>query len=351
MNPKIPTPAAELAPYPLAQTPMKLAQTAPARYRGPSYYQRPALKASGYGALVWGYTWISGLAGSAQILGTLADIGGSPRHASLVRNARYLAAGAAAIGPALLIADLHTPQRWYNMLRIFRKTSPMSIGSYLLTGFTGLSGIAALAQFFGSARRPWARRLARTAQVPAALAGAGMSIYTGALISATSTPLWAAQPRLISARFGCSAMASAAAALSLAERAAGDARNCRALDGIALVATLAGAALSSASERDYQAEGLDRAMQTESASATCHALSESLGHMLPLLCFGLAGLAPKKLRRLPALGALGILAGGMMMRAGIFRAGNASAQRPQDYFELTRAQRLPSGEAAKQGGA
>jgi formate-dependent nitrite reductase membrane component NrfD len=360
MNAKIPTPMEELAPYPLPPTlqseplpavPIGAQQSTSSPYTGPTYYQREVVKPSGYGALVWGYTWVAGLGGSAQVIATLADLSGRSRYASLVRHARYLASGASLVGPALLIADLHTPKRWYNMLRIFRSTSPMSIGSYILTSFSTFTGLTAIAEFFRSPRRPWTRRLARAAQPPAGLTGVGMSIYTGSLISATSSPAWAAQPRLISARFACSAMASAAAALSLSQRLWGDARNCERLDGIALVATLAGTALSSASERDYQAEGLDGTMKKDSATATFMDLSESLGHMLPLLCLGLAGLGPKKARGLGALASLGILAGGMMMRAGIFRAGNESAKRPQDYFQFTRPERLPASEADSHGDA
>lgn len=360
MNAKIPTPETELSPYPLPPTlqdsplpgvPFSVQKPAPSPYDGPTYYDRPAVKPAGYGALVWGYTWVAGLGGSAQIIATLADMTGRSRYASLVRNARYLATGATLAGPVLLIADLHTPKRFYNMLRIFRKTSPMSIGSWILTGFSSFTGLTAIAQFFKSPLRPWTRKLARVAQVPAGLTGAGMSTYTGSLISATSSPAWAAQPRLITARFACSAMASAAAALSLSERLFGDGRNCAPLDNIALLSTLAGTALSAASERDYQAEGLDGTMKKDSATATYAELSENLGHVLPLLCFGVAGLAPKRLRGLSALASLSILAGGMMMRAGIFRAGNESAKRPKDYFHFTRPERLPASEAAKQGGA
>ena len=50
------------------------------------------------------------------------------------------------VGSALLIIDLHTPSRFYNMLRIFRPTSPMSIGSYVLTSFGALSACLAAAQ-------------------------------------------------------------------------------------------------------------------------------------------------------------------------------------------------------------
>jgi hypothetical protein len=84
--------------------------------------------------------------------------------------------------------------------------------------------------------------------VPAALAGMAMSTYTGALLSATSTPLWAAAPRRIAALFGASAMASGAATLTIAEQGHGALDTARPLDRITLVASalelFAAAALS-----------------------------------------------------------------------------------------------------------
>jgi formate-dependent nitrite reductase membrane component NrfD len=75
-------------------------------------------------------------------------------------------------------------------------------------------------------------------EIPAALAGMAMSTYTGALLSATSTPLWAAAPRRIAAAFGASAMASGAAALTIVGkgRSASDEAG-RALDRIGLTAS------------------------------------------------------------------------------------------------------------------
>src|SRR3546814_15451143 len=45
------------------------------------------------------------------------------------------------------LIDLRTPRRWYNMLRIFRPTSPMSFGSYILTAFGGFSALTLLGEF------------------------------------------------------------------------------------------------------------------------------------------------------------------------------------------------------------
>jgi formate-dependent nitrite reductase membrane component NrfD len=108
------------------------------------------------------------------------------------------------------------------MLRVYRGTSPMSIGSWTLVAFGGLSGLAALGQLGADVlglRR--ARTLAHAAGLPAAAAGAVLATYTGSLLSATSTPLWAAGDRLLPPIFGLSGTATATAALALILERAG----------------------------------------------------------------------------------------------------------------------------------
>ena len=101
----------------------------------PTYYERPALKPSLYGWTVALYIFIGGLAGAAQIIATAIDLLGLPGSATLVLVGRCIALAGAIIGGILLIVDLDTKQRFYNMLRIFRATSPMSIGTYVLMSF------------------------------------------------------------------------------------------------------------------------------------------------------------------------------------------------------------------------
>jgi protein NrfD len=187
-------------------------------------------------------TWfVAGVGGSVQIIASAADLVGDPALAPIVRNGRYIALGATVLGGPLLIIDLHTPQRWYNMLRIFRKTSPMSIGTWVPMSFGSLSVALAAVQFAADRGRPPSRTEQTTIkllQIPAALTGMAMSTYTGALLSATSTPFWAAAPRRIAAAFGASAMASGAAALTIAGlgRSASD-NTGQALDLIGLAAS------------------------------------------------------------------------------------------------------------------
>ena len=304
---------------------------------GETYYDQPPLKPSPFDWKVAAYVHVAGIAGSSQIIATLADRLGDERDESIVRNGRAVAFAGALIGPPLLIADLKTPERFYNMLRIFRTTSPMSFGSYILAGFGLLSGLTAAGHFMGKRRcyggRSGMRKAADMMQVPAAFLGAGMSTYTAALLSATSTPLWSAAPQALAAQFGTSAMATAAATLSLGERLAGNPENCRRLDALATVAAAGELVAAGLAERRYREVGMNgRLGNTYKAGAL------AIGLGVPLACHAVNALSGRPSRGLSVLGSLALLAGGMVMRQAIFQAGNKSAERPEDYFRLTQPQ-------------
>jgi len=303
----------------------------------PTYYDQPPLKASPWGWKVSAYIFIGGAAGAAQVIATVAGLADRRRYRGIVRNGRLMALAGVALGAPLLIADLQTPQRWYNMLRIFRPTSPMSIGTYVLTSFAGLSAVLAVAEL---RRGPGegASAVERAAEIPAAVAGAAMSIYTGALLGATSTPLWAAAPRLIPALFGASAMASAAAALSLAERG-GEAKVLGTIEAAASGGELL---LLRALHRRLRAEGI----RTRVGLAPLFLAAAA--PVLHKAAAVLEGPAPNREplpsaaeeRRKAAFGkasAVAVLAGAFLLRHLILRAGNRSAERPRDYFRFTQA--------------
>src|SRR3978361_2341534 len=213
--------ATEQHPDDKAATPADAFGTKPQEaWQGPTYYGRPQLKAAPFeNWVVGGYIFCAGLAGASALISTIAGLSRAPEAAGLVRVGRYLALLAPLSAP-LLVYDLHTPKRFYNMLRIAKRTSPMSIGTWILMGFSVFAGLSAAAQFV-SDRAPglrWMRRVAQVADVPAAVAGAGLSTYTATLLSATSTPLWAAAPRALAVRFGASSVAAGAASLSPVER-------------------------------------------------------------------------------------------------------------------------------------
>ncbi len=318
-------------------------------YRGETYYDLPAIRASHWGKLVTGYLFTGGLAGSAQVLAAVADLTGGERYGRVVRAGRYLALAGAVVSPVLLISDLHRPQRWYNMMRIFRRTSPMSIGSWTLAAFGTLSGLTATAQLLSDLTG--SRRLgtaARTLSVPAAGAGAMMSVYTGTLLAATSTPFWAAAPRLLPALFGASAASTAAAAISLAlEATGGTEEEHRRVGRFALVAMGVELALSVAARENWRKEGLDEPLKREPERTKLTLGVLGVGILAPLAIHGVQQLTGRHSPTATLVAGAAALVSGLLFRSVILNAGNRSARRPRDYFHFTRPTR--EGEANGSG--
>ncbi len=311
-------------------------------WSGPTYYDRPQLKEAPFNNwVVGGYVFLAGLAGASSILAAVADATRPDEAESVVRRGRYLPLLAPTVGAGLLIWDLHTPQRFYNMFRVFKRTSPMSIGTWILTGFSLTSMACAALQFLADRAPdlPWLRRAAGRANVPAAVLGAGMSTYTAALLSATSTPLWAAAPRSLGARFGAASVASGAAALSLPEP---DGPAKRALDTVAAAALAAELVLDAAQAIQYRRAGVSAALAgpwglAEKLGAT------GLGTAVPLGLFVLASMGGNRsgLSRLASLLALG---GSALLRVSVMAAGDVSARTPEISFRFAQPDNLPKRE-------
>lgn len=297
----------------------------PERWNRRNYYGRPQLKPAPFNTtLVGTYVFLAGLSGAAALLSTLLDLTRGRSATPAVRRGRYLALLAPTIGAGCLIADLHTPQRFYNMLRVFKRTSPMSLGSWLLVVFGVASGATAATQFLADRLRGfgWLRWIARVTQLPAALTGAGLATYTAALFSATSTPLWAAAPRALAVRFGSASVATAAAAMGLGERRS---RTGRDLDSVAVAALAAELAATLAADQQYRRAGV--------LPAT-HDVADQVGELglAILLPLGLQTLSliftRGRSRLLSGAAALAILGGSLAMRCSVMTAGDQSAERP-----------------------
>src|SRR3954447_5313018 len=91
---------------------------------------------------------------------------------------------------ALLAADLGRPERFLNMLRVFKPQSAMSMGAWTLTAFGSASGAAAFADLLARRGVAPVRVVADAAGVLAAATGLGMAIYAGVLVGATVVPVW-----------------------------------------------------------------------------------------------------------------------------------------------------------------
>ena len=111
---------------------------------GDSYYGRPIINPP-----VWeereiaGYLFTGGLAGASSILAAGADLTGRP---ALARGSRAMATGAIGVSLLALVKDLGRPERFLNMLRVFKPTSPMSVGVWILVGYAPLAAGAAASE-------------------------------------------------------------------------------------------------------------------------------------------------------------------------------------------------------------
>lgn len=306
-------------------------------YHGESYYGRPALKASHWGWLIAGYYFAGGIAGGAQVIATVADLAGAGRHRAIVRAARYIALAGTLASPPLLIADLHTPTRFYNMLRIVRPTSPMSLGSWVLSAFGFCTGLTALAQgaadVSGSPAAGWA---ARACGLPAAATGMAMASYTGALSSATSVPLWAAIPRALPALFGLASTASALASIALVAEAQGaDEETHAPLERLSLVVGLAELATHAAIVRTWHQRGVAGPVEGTRLGMVHKVGVIGLGAAVPTAIHAAHQLRGQRTRVGTIVAAVATLVGVFAERAVLVFAGNESARRPVDYLHFT----------------
>ncbi|WKN49313.1 NrfD/PsrC family molybdoenzyme membrane anchor subunit [Nocardioides sp. Arc9.136] len=301
-----------------------------------SYYGRPIVKPSPWEADIPAYLFAGGLAAGSSLLAAGADLTGRP---VMRRSGRLVSIGALGFSMVALVHDLGTPSRFYNMLRVAKPTSPMSMGTWILSGYGAFAGAATAAEVarmlpprWGSAgplRRPLALLpyVDRPAGVLAAVIAPAVASYTAVLLSDTATPSWHSAYRELPFVFvGSAAAASSGMAMVTAPVAeAGPARRL----------AVAGAALELVMEhRMEQTMGV-------TAEPLHHGTAGRLMRAAKALTVaGAAGsLLAGRSRVLSVLSGAALLAGSACTRFGVFEAGQASAKDPK-YTVVPQRQRL-----------
>lgn len=299
---------------------------------GPTYYGRPVLKEPVWIWSVPAYLFTGGAAAGAATVAGVAQVLDPDDLGWLVSRGRWVAVGGGTLGTAFLIHDLGRPARFLNMLRVFRPSSAMNMGSWTLAGFAGASTTAALAPVM--LRNRWGRRLGNLGGLAAALLGPVLGTYTGVLLADTAVPVWAATRRELPVLFGASAVAGAADVLDLLAPDAASEPVTRRLGTAAKAAELGAAgALEHAADADPEvgralAEGVAGDLWRASKALTVASLTAS---SLPV---------PSRLRRLRRVVAAGLgVLGGLVMRFALVQAGTASARDPQATFAPQRRRR------------
>jgi hypothetical protein len=273
------------------------------------YYGRPVLKKPVWKPYIAVYFFTGGLSGASSTLALGARLAG---HRRLARSALFTSLAGMAVSGPLLVLDLGRPGRFANMLRVAKPTSPMSVGSWILTAFAPASAAAAISEATGLL--PGAGAVAGAA---AGILGPAVATYTAVLVTDTAIPAWHGATRELPFLFAGSAAASAAG-VALALTPVADAGPARRLAAIG-AATEIGAframerALGDAGGpyRDGAAGRLSRAAEACSAAGAVLAVTGA------------------RRRRSLAVAAGALLAtGSMLTRFSVYRAGFESADDP-----------------------
>jgi hypothetical protein len=284
-----------------------------------SYYGRPVIKKPVWRPEVPVYFFAGGFAGASAGLAFAARLTG---HEKLARAATGNAFAGVAVSPVLLISDLGVRRRFLNMLRVFKVTSPMSVGSWILSAEGGMLAVTATHEFLGWFPKP----VARVAEAVAAALGMPLATYTAALVANTAVPVWhEGRYELPFAFAGGSAMAAGGAAALLAPSEASPARRLAIIGAATEVVSLEYSKRARGKVAEPYSTGL--AGKLEKATTACAAGGAAL------LVFAEA----RRSRRVGVVGSALALAGSMFGRWTVFRAGFQSAAAPQYTVEPQRA--------------
>ena len=282
-----------------------------------SYYGRPILKEPVWTWEVPWYFFAGGLAGASAPLGLGARLAGNHR---LARSAWTVAGAGVTAGVALLVSDLGRPERFHHMLRMFKVTSPLSVGSWILAAMGPAAAGAAVSDRLGIFPR-----LGRAAEAVAGLLGPALATYTGTLVADTAVPVWHEAGRELPFVFAGSAAASAGAAAALLTPAAdaGPARR--------LVVTGALLELGAAQAMERRLGELGEPYHQGPAGRLAR-----LAKACTAAGAGLVALGGRR-RAAVAAGAALVLAGSACERWAVYKAGFQSARDPRYVVEPQRA--------------
>ena len=308
-----------------------------------SYYDKPIVKAPPWGHEIPAYLFLGGVAGGSGLLAAGAQLTG---RAVLRRNARLSAMAAIGLGGVALVADLGKPSRFYNMLRTFKVTSPMSVGSWILTAYAGGLSVAVGAEvdrLTGSRLplgplRPVLRALEGPAGLEAAVFAAPLAGYTAVLLADTAVPTWNATHRDLPFVFVSSA-SLASAGLAMVTTPVGEAGPARVLAVLGVIGDVAAMKL------------MERRMDPVAAEPLHHGQAGAMLRWSERLALaGAVGtLVGGRRRPLAVLSGLALLGASALTRFGVFDAGIHSTKDPRYVVEPQR-RRLAARRAAGETG-
>jgi hypothetical protein len=292
-----------------------------------SYYGRPVVKPAPWTEDVAAYLFLGGVAAGSALLGLGGQLTGRP---TLRRNARLSALTAVSFGAVALVKDLGRPERFLNMLRTIKLTSPMSVGSWILSAFSVGTAVSAAAEVdrMTGARLPLGplRNLLQAVEGPAgfeaALFAGPLAAYTAVLLGDTATPTWnAAHEELPFVFVSSAALASAGLAMiTTPVQEAGPARKLAVLGVMGDVVAMR--------VMEHRMDPVVAEPLHQGKAGVMLKWSERLA-----AAGGLGTLLGGRNRAVAAASGLALLAASALTRFGVFEAGLSSARDPRYTIE------------------
>ncbi|WP_193107427.1 NrfD/PsrC family molybdoenzyme membrane anchor subunit [Brachybacterium sp. FME24] len=304
-----------------------------------SYYGRPVVKAPPWRGPIAVYLFLGGVAGGSALLGFGAQLTGRP---ALRRNARLTALATVGLGTVALVEDLGRPERFLNMMRTVKVTSPMSLGTWIVSGFATFSGVLGALEVdrLAGQRLPLgpARGLLRISEGPASVGqlvlAPLLASYTGALLGNTTVPTWEASRAHLSYLFVSSASLASGGAAMLTTPVS-ETRPARLLAAAGVVGDLVSMRAMKESMHPLESEPLETGRPGRMLTwAERLAIAGGLGAMLG-----------GRHRVVAAASGVALLASSALTRFGVLEAGLESVKDPRRVIEPQKA-RLAARRAA-----
>jgi hypothetical protein len=291
----------------------------------PTYYDQPLLQEPVWKWYIPAYFYLGGLSGAASVLGAVAEMGGGRAFRRLAQGCHLVSVAGEILGTGLLIADLGRPARFLHMMRVFRPSSPMSVGTWVLLG----SGAFSTGALLLSRRSGALGGLGHVASAGAGLLGLALSGYTGVLLANTAVPLWQEARKSLPPLFLAASAASAGELLEFLPLRRIERKMARHFAAMGQAATLVSMI---ALEREAgRVPRVTRPLR--------RGLPGALWQGARLLTA--AGLGLGLLSRRHRLGALLGTAGAIALRFAVHHAGKHSARDPRASFAVQRAKPRP----------
>jgi formate-dependent nitrite reductase membrane component NrfD len=306
-----------------------------------SYYGRPVVKPAPWEKDIAVYLFTGGVASGTSMLAAGADLTGRP---GLRRVARLGSLASLLVSVVALVRDLGKPSRFVNMLRVAKLTSPMSVGTWILSLHGPFAATATGAELVGMLPARWHRgplrwllALGRPAGLIGAVTAPPVAAYTAVLLSDTATPAWHSAYRELPFVF-CGSAAAAAGGLGLIGAPLAESGPARAF-------ALGGAAVEVAAERQME-QSMGLSAETLHAGRAGQWMRASKALTVAGVATALVG---RRSRALSVASGAALMAASLCTRFGVFEAGLASARDPK-YTVVPQRERVDRGEPVRYRG-